>query len=120
VNNFLECLVEENTEKGFEIIEKVSRQNLEMNVYLKMILVKLRYALMLRYALSTKKIEEYLSQEDLDFILKLIENKAKHISSRTLYILLDTYQNLKNAVIDELPLELALVKILNGEESDSI
>lgn len=117
VNNFLEALAEENIEKGFEVIEKVSKQNIDMVVYLKMILSKLRFALMLRYAPSSKEIVmDSLSAEDFSYLEKLISSKPSNISSRTLSILLETYQKERNAVIEELPLELALVNILNGEK----
>ncbi len=88
-----------------------------MNVYLKMILMKLRFALMLRYAPKTKKsIESTLSSSDMEFIENLISSKPDHVSSNTLVILLDAYQALRYSVINSLPLEMALVKILNAEE----
>jgi DNA polymerase III subunit gamma/tau len=117
VNSFLNALAENNLEKGFTAIQQASEQNLEMMVYLKMILFKLRFALMLRYAPATKKtIEKNISGEDLEYLSKLIAQKPEYISSITLSILLEAYQSQRNAVIDELPLELALVKILNGEK----
>ena len=116
VNEFLDSLKEENIEKGFMVIEKVSSQNLDMLVFLKMILVKLRYALMMRYAPVVKKmIEVNISSSDLEYLNNLISSKPKHISSRTLLILLEAYQSGRNIMIDELPLEIALVKILNEE-----
>ncbi|MDD3662318.1 MAG: DNA polymerase III subunit gamma/tau [Candidatus Pacebacteria bacterium] len=118
VNDFLEALVLEDIEKGFLVVEKASKQNLDMGVLLKMILSKLRYALILRYAPSSLKIvEENISADDFSYISKLIKEKPKHISSRTLSILLEAYQSSRNAVISEIPLELALVRILNEEES---
>lgn len=114
VNEFLDSLRDENIEKGFLVIEKVSSQNLDMLVFLKMILVKIRYALMIRYAPLTKKmLEENMSSDDLEYLSNLISSKPKHISSRTLLILLDAYQFGRISPIEELPLELAIVKILN-------
>ncbi len=117
VNDFLESLAKNNIETGFLSIEKAVNQNIEMNVYLKMILYKLRFALMLRYIPSTKKsIEKNLSEDDFYFVEKLILNKPEFISSTTLSILLETYQSLRFAVISQLPLELALLKIFNVEK----
>lgn len=114
VNNFLDAIAIKDIEKGFQSIKKASEENLDMSVYLKMILSKLRYALMLRYAPKTKKdIEGIISESDMVYITNLIASKPEHISSSTLSILLNTYQSLKNAVISELPLEMALVEILN-------
>ena len=114
VNNFLDAIASNDIEKGFLCIKKASEENLDMSVYLKMILSKLRYALMLRYAPKTKKdIEGTISENDMQYISNLIASKPEHISSATLTILLVAYQSLKNAVISELPLEMALVEILN-------
>lgn len=114
VDQFLNSLATNNIEEGYSAISKASMQNIDMNVYLKMILTKLRYALMLRYAPATKKyIAEVVSARDMEFIENLIKDKPEHISSSALSILLESYQSLKGAVISELPLELALVKILS-------
>lgn len=117
VDDFLLAIAQKNIEKGYECISKASTQNIEMSVYLKMILARLRYALMLRYAPSSKKyIDSILSDRDIKFITELISLKSEHISSATLSILLVAYQELRNSVISELPLELALIKILNVEK----
>jgi DNA polymerase III subunit gamma/tau len=117
VDSFLEALKDADIDKGFAAIKKASDQNIEMDVYLKMILSKLRYALMLRYAPGTRKsIEGQVSVSDMEFIENLISSKPEHISSASLSVLLEAYQSLKTSVISELPLELALVKILNGKK----
>lgn len=117
VDNFLDALATNDISKGFSAIEKAVNQNIDMGVYIKMILYKLRYALMLRYVPTTKKsIERTISEHDLEYLTKLISFKPEHISSSTLSILLEAYQSQRNSFISELPLELALVKILNAEK----
>jgi DNA polymerase-3 subunit gamma/tau len=117
VDDFLKSIAEKDIEKGYECISKASAQNIEMSVYLKMILARLRYTLMLRYAPAQKKyIESILSERDITFITELVASKPEHISSGTLSILLSAYQDLRNSAISELPLEMALVKILNVEK----
>lgn len=114
VDDFLTAIANKEIEKGFLCIKKASEDNLDMAVYLKMILFKLRYALILRYAPNMKnEVEGVLSTHDMEYIINLISSKPEYISSGTLSILLEAYQSLRNAVISELPLELALVKILN-------
>lgn len=117
VDSFLDSLATNDIEKGFLSIEKAVKQNIDMGVYIKMILYKLRYALMLRYVPSTKKsIENNINERDMAYLEKLISTKPEYISSSTLSILLEAYQSLRSAVISELPLELALIKILNAEK----
>ena len=117
VNDFFDCLTEKNIEKGYTTINKAISQNIDMSVYLKMILAKLRYALMLRYVPSMRKsIEDVLTEQDIRYLEKLISTKPENISSNSLYILLETYQSIRSSVISQLPLEIALVKILNVEK----
>lgn len=117
VDSFLLALAHNDIEKGYMTIHLASEQNIDMQVYLKMILVKLRYALMLRYAPGTKKtIEDMVNERDLAFLMELIATKPQHISSSALLALLEAYQMFKTAVIAELPLELALVQILNAQK----
>ncbi|MDE2030897.1 MAG: DNA polymerase III subunit gamma/tau [Patescibacteria group bacterium] len=115
VNEFLEALASNNIEKGFLSIRQASEQDIDMSVYLKMILTKLRYALILRYAPAAKEsIINSISVEDLEFIENLISTKPTHISSNSLSILLEAYQSLRTSVISEIPIELALVRILSN------
>jgi DNA polymerase III subunit gamma/tau len=117
VDNFLDAIATNDIEKGFIAIEKAVSQNIEMEVYIKMILYKLRYALMLRFVPSTKEsIKDSISERDLEYLEKLVSTKPENISSSTLSILLEAYQSLRNSVISQLPLELALIKILNVEK----
>lgn len=117
VDSFLDALAESDIEKGFSAIEKAVNQNIDMGVYIKMILYKLRYALILRHVPTAKKsIENTISERDMNYLSNLVSLKSEHISSSTLSILLEAYQSLRTSVIGELPLELALIKILNAEK----
>lgn len=117
VNDFLFSLCEKDIEKGFSVLLKAVDQNVDMNVYLKMILYKLRYALMLRYSPNMKdKILNIVGEKDFETINKLVESKPDYISSKTLSLLLEAYQSLKYSVSVELPLELALIKIFDVEK----
>jgi DNA polymerase III subunit gamma/tau len=116
VEGFLDAIASGDIEKGYAMIEQAHAQNIEMQVYVKMILAKLRYALMLRYAPTTQKsIEGLLSEHDMQYVASLVARKSEYITSSTLSILLEAYQSLRTAVISSLPLELALVNILNGK-----
>jgi DNA polymerase III subunit gamma/tau len=117
VESFLDALATNDIDKGFNSIEKAVKQNIDMGIFIKMILYKLRYALMLRYVPNTKKsIANTINERDLVYLEKLISAKPEAISSSTLSILLGAYQSLRSSVITELPLELALLKILNAEK----
>ena len=117
INGFLSALVEKNVEKGIEAVRSASSLNLDMKLFLKLIIQKLRMAIIMRYA---PKLEETmagdLGKEDLEFIKSLIkEDKAGMLRSHALAVLLGAYQDIDRAFITELPLELALVEIV-GEK----
>ena len=117
VEDFLDALAYKDLDKGYSTIAKAREKNIDMDVYLKMILMKLRYALILRYSPMMKKsIEKEISERDIDYLLNLISSKPEGISSMSLSVLLEAYQSIRSSVISTLPLEIALVKILNAEK----
>jgi hypothetical protein len=73
--------------------------------------------LLLRFAKDLReKISENVSSSDFEFLEKLAGKKEGKISSQTLHTLLDCYENIEGAFIKELPLELALIKILYSDK----
>ncbi|MEK7569756.1 MAG: DNA polymerase III subunit gamma/tau [Patescibacteria group bacterium] len=116
VNDFLSALSGKDLEKGMGVVKKAGKENLDMKLYLKLIIERLRFALMLKYAPKMEtEIKNDLSEDDLKFLKSL---PAGSLNSKTLVALLDAYQNLDRAFIPELPLELALVKLLGDLESN--
>jgi len=118
VNEFLSAIVNKNIEEGIAVIGKASAENLDMKLYLKLIIQKFRMAIILRYAPKLEKeMDTGLSEIDLAFLKELVKtDKEGMMRSPTLSILLEAYQNIDRAFISELPLELALIKILAGEK----
>jgi DNA polymerase-3 subunit gamma/tau len=117
VNDYISAIAENNLEKGILAVRNASELNLDMKLYFKLIIQKFRMAIILRYA---PKLEDQmignLSEGDLEFLQSLVkEDKASMLRSPALTILLEAYQSADNAFIAELPLELALVKIINKE-----
>lgn len=115
VDEFLRALAHNDIERGYQAINAVSAQNSDMHLYMKMVISKLRAALLLRYAPKMANIIP-LSEKDKTFLGELVLEKPEHISSRALSILLEAYQMSGYSSIKELPLELALIKILNIEK----
>ncbi|MBP6866528.1 MAG: DNA polymerase III subunit gamma/tau [Candidatus Pacebacteria bacterium] len=117
VDELLESIVEGDLEKGLAVVRKVGEENLDMALYIKLVVVKFRMAMFLRYA---PKLEDEmrgdLSERDIEKLKNLLEkDKAGILRSTNLSILLEAYNNLNFAFIPGLPLELALMKILAKE-----
>ena len=113
VNAIIGALAEGNLEKGLESVQKAVSGNIDFNVFLKLILKKIRFILLLRYAPDMKKmIEDELSPEDFRLAGELAAQKERRINSDILRELLDAHMATARAYLPQLPLELALVKLL--------
>jgi DNA polymerase III gamma/tau subunit len=117
VNDFIEAIVDSDIQKGFTTIRSAAGQNLDIKTYLKLILQKMRFALLLRFAPAMEEISEDMTPTDLDFLKALVKKDKGMISSKTLLVILESYESIDRAFIKELPLELALIKILNKDQS---
>jgi DNA polymerase-3 subunit gamma/tau len=113
VNDLLAALADKNLEAGIATVKRATEENLDMKLYLKLVIQKFRMGIILRYAPKLEKeMSGELSEDDLNF-LKEIKDKSA-FNSQALSALLEAYQNTDRAFISELPLELALIKILGG------
>ncbi len=114
VNDFISAIAEKNIEKGILAVKKASGENLDMKLYFKLIIEKFRVAIIMRYAPKlTEEMAGDIGEGDLEFLGALVKaDKDGMIRSPALATLLEAYQNMDNAFIAELPLELALVKII--------
>lgn len=117
VNGILKSILENDLEGAFAIMKIAERDNLEMELFLKLILQKFRLAIILKYAPKEEEnMKGDLTVEDLEFLKDLISKDKKGVfRSNSLYILLNAYENQKNSFITSLPLELALIDILGKE-----
>jgi len=117
INDFLSALVDKDVEKGIEAVRSASALNLDMKLYLKLIIQKLRMVIILRYAPKLEKeMTGDLGESDLGFLKGLIStDKQGMLRSHALSVLLGAYEDIDRAFISELPLELALVEIISKE-----
>lgn len=118
VNDFISAIVTKDAEKGISAVRKAAEENLDMKLFFKLIIEKVRVAIILRYAPKLKdEMAGDLGETDLEFLEKLVkEDKDGMMRSPTLAVLLEAYQNMDNAFIAELPLELALIRILGQDK----
>lgn len=113
VNDFIKSIENKNLPAGLEAIKFAASNNIDMLLYLKMILRKMRTILLLKYAKNMENsIREEYSEEDFIFLKELSAKKESNINSKTLLELLNAYDSVARAHIPELPLELALIKIV--------
>ena len=112
VNAVVEGIAGHNLEAALSAVGQAVEQNVDMRTLMKLLLVKVRAVLLLRFAPEMeKKFNTQFVAEDLSFLKKLAGKEGAAISSSALYELLGAYESLGRGAIAQLPLELALVKI---------
>ena len=117
VNDFISSLATKDLDAGISTIRKAALENIDMKLYMKLIVEKIRASIILKYAPKLEKVMlQDLGQEDLEFIKNLVKSDKEGIfRSNTLSVLLEAYSDIDRAFIPELPLELALIKILGQD-----
>jgi DNA polymerase-3 subunit gamma/tau len=111
INSFIRALAEKNTAAGMTAIEKASKENIDMELFLRLVLHKIRMILLLRFARDMEtEIKEEFTESDFEFLKAMSGKEGAKISSGILESLLGAHSAMRYASIPELPLELVLIK----------
>jgi len=120
VNNFILTISENKLDEGLLIINKAVENNINIKIFLKLILAKLRFILLLRFMKKEMEndIKKDIDQNDFAFLKEMSNSTNTQLSSTTLLLFLDAYSKLDFSYIPQLPLELALIDIINKQEKN--
>ncbi len=120
VHQFIDAVAEKDLQKGIGALHTAAEQNIDMQIFAKLVLLKLRFVLLLANAPDmTRTIQERVSAEDFTYLSSLSKTAGgagKAISFDVLLEILKANQLIGRAFIPSLPLELALMKIVGGEK----
>ncbi len=112
INDFISSIGIKDLDKGFKTIKTAADQGLDLAIFLKLSLEKIRGILLLRYSPSLKEdIKAEYSEEDFDFLQDMANKKDSGINSKTIIGLLNAVEGMRYSPIPELPLELALMDL---------
>lgn len=113
VNDFIRAIDENNLSLGLESISKAGEANIDLLLYFKLVLHKMRAILLLRnLPSSAEKMQEEMTDTDFNFLKNLAEKKGSRINSDTLLTLLNHYDLVARAYLPEMVLELVLTKVI--------
>ncbi len=113
VNSVIEGIANKDIEKALDAISQATLQNIDMAVFVSLILSKVRAILLVRYSKSAlSKIRESMTEDDAKFIIELAGQSESPISSQTLIKLLDAYTLIGKSYSPQVPLEIALFELL--------
>ncbi len=113
VHDVVSAIAEKDLNKGLTAVKSATSQNIDMSVFLKLILHTTRAILLVRFG-APAIIKGDLSEKEFAFVSELAKHDGS-FSSQTLIELLTAYEKTTGAYIPSLPLELALVSII-GEK----
>lgn len=112
IHDIISGISEGDLEKCLSAVASAKKENIDMSVFLKLILHTARAVLLFRFGASNI-VRGDLSENEFAFISKLAEND-KNFSSKVLVELLSALERTTGAYISSLPLELALISIVDG------
>ncbi len=117
VNDVIAAIEGADVAAALGAVRKVADANVDMKVFIALLLEKVRAVLLLKFAPDMKKdVLEQFTNEDEEFLDVLAKGKGSKLNSSTLAALLDAYAATGRAAVPQLPLELALIDLL-GEQS---
>ena len=117
INEVITAINESDTGKGIEALRRAGEENVDMAIFLKLLLAKLRFVLLLRHAPEMKTtIAEEVSENDFAFLQKIAASKDSRISAATILEFLEAEKFLSVTTTPSLPLELAIIKLCAKEK----
>ncbi len=113
INDFIRSIAQSNLELGLTSIAQATEANIDLLLYFKLVLHKMRAILLLRnLKAAEEKIKEEMTDTDFTFLKTLAEEKPSKINSDTLLALLSSYDLVAKAYLPEMVLELILTKLI--------
>lgn len=110
INRFIIAITEKDADGALKALGDIENAGVSVSIFLTLVLEKLRFILLTTYmASSATAIKPRVSLEDWDFISKIA--KEKTVTPDMIVILLEANSGIRRAIIDVLPLELAVVRI---------
>lgn len=114
VNDVLESVATANAERGLLAIQEARDAHIDMKVYLRMIMQKLRAVMMLRYAPKMLDVfRDEFTPDDLTLISEYA--KGKEVNSHVLMNFIDAHEHVAVNVAPGVSIEIALIRSI-GEK----
>ncbi|MGC9605613.1 MAG: DNA polymerase III subunit gamma/tau [Minisyncoccia bacterium] len=110
VNRFIEDLAAKNGDAALAVIAETEKAGISMNIFATLVLEKMRFILLVEHSKASEAaIRERVSPDDWEFISA--EAGKRSMAPETLIAMLEAVEAVPRARIEQLPLELAVVKI---------
>ena len=115
IKNVLESVVERDLAKGLKAISQASAENVDMKLFAKLILERLRFIFLIRLKAGMEEhIAKQVSEDDLALLKDLASKAGKDLTSDVLVRFIEAYEGSGRTSIPELALEIALTNSVNA------
>ncbi len=115
VNEALMAISAGDSARALDAVRESAEAGTDVKIFLKLLIYKIRAVLLLRFdPVSKKSLASRFSPEDIEVLEKVAKDKTSKINAAALLEILSAYSSTGRFVIPELPLELALMKILEA------
>lgn len=112
VNGFIQSIIDKDLDAGLVLIEKANTQNIDMTIYLSMIITKVRAVLLARYSKTIlPTLKDSLTESDYQFVTTCAAQTNSSLSSATLLTLLNAHLMIGKTYAPHIPLEIALFEL---------
>jgi hypothetical protein len=116
INRILRGIDSGNAQDALLAVRDADMEHVDMTFFLRLVLMKLRAVLLLRYAPQMEAvISEEFSPDDVALIRSFAGSKEKRLNSHTLLEFLRTGELSKAAIVPTLPIEIAIIRAI-GEK----
>lgn len=114
VEDFILSIVEKNGEKGITAVNQTIEKNIDSNLFIKLILRDIRALLIMKLAPNLEKqLAKDLGEREFAFLMEQRGKLEQREVENALKILLESFQARSNPYLPQLPVELALAKIIS-------
>jgi DNA polymerase-3 subunit gamma/tau len=112
VESLAQALSEGSAEKALSVLHTVASEEVDVNLYLSLVLEYMRTILLARHAPELRKeFESELGSDAYAPLLAIAELKGSRLTHRTLKVFLDAASRIRFSPIPMLPLELAVYEL---------
>jgi DNA polymerase III subunit gamma/tau len=117
VNDFIRSIATSDLPLGLQAVSSASEANIDLLLYYKLVLHKVRSIMLLRnLPSSAERLQVEFTEADFHLIKSLAEEKPSLVNSDSLLTLLSFYDLLSKAYLPEMVLELVLTKLISKDK----
>ena len=117
IHSLIKSILDKELETAIRLLRKIVEGNIDMKIFLKMLLRDLRLVMLLKFAPEMEKeILSEVSDEEAKVFKDLKSHKNIAILPQALKELLTASGEIGHSIIPELPLELALIRLLGQKD----